>query len=378
MTSRIERFDQFEFSAPLMRRLKESGHDIPSHLQVACIPSLLAGRDLLAHADTGTGRTMAFVLPLLETLHIDCGQPQVLVLTPSDETSLHVSEVFQDCGRYIPGFHVLPIYHQSSSIQLRQLKRGTHVVVGTPRRVAHHVDNGSLSLDGIGRLVLDEADAMLREGFIDDIERLLDHARPQSQIAIFSGTLPVRLRQFVQRRLRKPMKVRGTEKSAVAPPTRLRYWQVDSSAKLNALTRIFEVEPGFDAAIVFVRGKAAATKLTEKLRARGYAAEALGADSPRKQRAQVVDQFRNGTLDIVVGTDLAVEELDVTRLTHVVSYDMPCDAASHVRRIAHLARTKRGGTAILLVAPREMAMLHSIEHATQQVIAPQVLPERYR
>jgi ATP-dependent RNA helicase DeaD len=174
------------------------------------------------------------------------------------------------------------------------------------------------------------------------------------------------------------VKVRGTEKSAVAPPARLRYWQVDSAAKLNALTRIFEVEPGFDAALVFVRDKATALKLTEKLRARGYAAEALGADSPRKQRTQVFDRFRNGAIDIVVGTDLAVEGLDATRLTHVVSYDMPCDAASHVRRIAHLDKAKRGATAILLVAPREMAMLHSIEHATRQVIAPQVLPERYR
>lgn len=378
MKPRIERFDQFEFSAPLMRRLSEAGHDIPSHLQVACIPSLLAGRDLLAHADTGTGRTMAFVLPLLETLDVDRGQPQVLVLTPSDETSLHVSEVFQDFGKYLPEFHVLPIYHQSSSIQLRQLKRGTHVVVGTPRRVAHHVDNGSLSLDGIRRLVLDEADMMLREGFLDDIERIFERASAQSQIAIFSGTLPIGLRRLVQQRLRKPIKVRGTEKSALAPAARLRYWQVDSPAKLNALTRIFEVEPGFDAAVVFVRGKATAAKLTEKLRARGYAAAALDADAPHKQRAQMIDQFQGGAIDIVVGTDLAVEELDVTRLTHVVSYDMPCDAASHVRRIAHLAKAKRGGTAILLVTPREMGMLHSIEHATRQVIAQLALPERFR
>lgn len=373
-----ERFDQFGFSAALLRRLRESGHEIPSHVQVACIPPLLAGRDLLAHTDSGTGKTLSFVLPLLAGLDLACRQSQILVLTPTDETSLHVAEIFQEYARYLPDFHVLPIYHQSSAIQLRQLRRGTHVTVGTPRRIKYHLENNMLHLDRLKTVVLDEADEMLHVGFIEDIEWILGQVPAYHQTAIFAATLPKELRNLADRCLQKPLKVRGTEKSVAAPSVRQRYWQVGNQSKLNALMRLIEVEPGFDAALVFVHNKAGTMDLAEKLRARGYAAAALDGDTPPAPRERVIAQFGKGEIDIVVCTDSACDNVDVTRVTHVISYDVPCDAASHIHRIGHLAHPAQHGTAILLVTPREMGMLHSIERATHQAIDVLVLPERFR
>ncbi|OHC67092.1 MAG: hypothetical protein A3H93_11865 [Rhodocyclales bacterium RIFCSPLOWO2_02_FULL_63_24] len=378
MVLNSKKFDQFGFSAALMRRLRESGHEIPSHIQAACIPPLLAGHDLLAHTDIGTGKTLSFVLPLLATLDLSSRQPQAMVLTPTDETTLHVAEIFQDYAKYLPEFHVLPIYHQSSTIQLRQLSRGTHVTVGTPRRIKYQIESSRLHLDRLKTLVLDEADEMLRVGFVDDIEWIVGQTSARQQTAIFAATLPVELRNLADACLHKPLKVRGTEKSAVAPSIRQRYWQVGNQSKLNALTRLIEVERGFDAALVFVHSKADTLDLAEKLRARGYAAAALDGDTPPALREQVIEQFRKGAIDIVVGTDMACDKLDVTRVTHVISYDIPCDAASHVHRIGYLAHPAQHGTAILLVTAREMGMLHSIERAMQQTIDVLVLPERFR
>lgn len=361
-----------------MQRLREAGHETPSHIQVACIPPLLRGRDLLAHTDSGTGKTLAFVLALLATLDLDRRQPQILVLTPTDDTSLHVAEMFQDYAKYLPDFHVLPIYHQSSAIQLRQLKRGTHVVIGSPRRVRYHLESSSLSVGRLVTAVLDEADEMLREGFIDDIKWILGQTPSHRQTAIFAATLPRELRLFAQGQLRKPLNVRGTEKSATAPSVRLRYWQVGDQSKLNALTRLVEVEPHFDAALVFVDNKAGTVELAEKLKARGYAAMALDGDTPLRLREHVAAQLGTGEIDIVVGTDMACDGLEVARVTHVISYDVPRDAASHVHRIRHLAKTTQQGTAILLVTPREMGMLRSIERATKQSIGVLALPERFR
>lgn len=378
MSPNAERFDQFGFSAALLQRLRESGHEIPSHVQVACIPPLLEGRDLLAHTDSGTGKTLSFVLPLLASLDLACRQSQVLVLTPTDETSLHVAEIFQDYARYLPDFHVLPIYHQSSTIQLRQLQRGTHVLVGTPRRIKYHLENNRLRLGKLKTVVLDEADVMLHEGFIEDIDWILGQLPAYRQTVIFAATLPKELRNFADACLHQPLKLRGIEKSVLAPPVRQRYWQVGSQSKLNALMRLIEVEPGFDAALVFVHGKADTVNLAEKLKARGYAAAALDGETPPARRARAIEQFKAGEIDIVVGTDMACDNLDVARLTHVVSYDLPCDAASHVHRIGHLAHPAPHGTAILLVTPHEMGMMRSIERATQQAIDVLVLPERFR
>jgi ATP-dependent RNA helicase DeaD len=378
MQPRLERFDQFGFPPALMQRLGESGHEAPSHIQSICIPPLLAGRDLLAHTDTGTGKTLAFVLPMLANLDLACRQPQVVVLTPTDETSLHVAETFQEYAKYCSGFHVLPIYHQSATIQMRSLKRGTHIVVSTPRRIRHHIELNTLNLDYLKTVVIDEADEMVQRDFMGDIEWLLEQMPSPRQTAIFSATLPKELRQFARKFLRAPLSLRGTEKSATAPVIRQRYWQVESSSKLNALTRLIEVEPGFGAALVFVHSKAGAIDLVEKLNARGYAAAALDVDTPSPLRESVSEQFVAGSIDIVVCTDQGADQLDVTRVTHAVSFDLPCDATSHVHRIAHLCDAKQHGTAILLVTPREMGMLRSIERATRQSIDALVLPERFR
>jgi ATP-dependent RNA helicase DeaD len=378
MQSRIERFDQFGFPPSLMQRLGESGHEVPTHIQVVCIPPLLTGRDIVAHTDSGTGKTLAFVLPMLAALDLAYRHPQVLVLTPTDETSLHVAEIFQEYARYFSEFHVLPIYHQNATIQMRGLKRGTHVVVGAPPRIKSYIETNALNLNTIKTVVIDEADVMLQRDFMDDIEWLLEQTPFSRQTAIFSSTLPKALRQFARNNLRKPLNLRGTEKSATAPAIKQRFWQVESQSKLNALTRLIEVEPNFDAALVFVHSKAGAIDLAEKLSARGYAAAALDVDTPSPLRIAVSEQFGAGNIDIVVCTDQGADGLDVARVTHAVSFDVPCDAASHVHRIARLGDAKHPGTAILLVTQREMAMLRSIERATRQSIDALVLPERFR
>lgn len=378
MASPIERFDQLGLSAALMRRLGETGREVPSHVQAACIPPLLAGNDLFAHAETGTGKTLAFVLPVLERLDVACREPQALVLTPSNETSLHVAEIFQDYAKYLPAFHVLPIYHQSLAIQLRQLKRGVHVVIGEPRRVMHYLESSSLNLAGVRTLVLDEVDEMLDGGFIEDIEWIIGHMPAARQTAIFSATLPEELRHFAAAHLRPPVKVTGSERLTPMPRIRQRYWQVGNQSKLSALTRVIEVARSFDGALVFVRNRDRAVELTDRLKARGYAAAALDCGAQPPQREQVFEQFRNGEIDIVIGTDTAANGLDVARVTHAISFDLPCDAASYVRRMEHLGKTSYPGTAILLVTPREMGMLRSIERATRQPIKALALPERFR
>jgi ATP-dependent RNA helicase DeaD len=353
------------------------GYETPSPIQAACIPHLLAGSDLLGEAQTGTGKTAAFALPTLARLDLSLKMPQAMVLAPTRELAIQVSEAFQKYARHMPGFHVLPIYGgQSMVVQLRALSRGAHVVVGTPGRVMDHLERKSLQLDRLQTLVLDEADEMLRMGFIDDVQWILEHTPATRQTALFSATMPEPIRRIAQRYQRDPQHVKIRSATSTVATTRQRYWQVRGADKLEALTRILEVEEDFDAAIIFVRTKIATVELAEKLEARGYEAAALNGDMTQGLREQVIERLKSGSLDIVVATDVAARGIDVPRISHVVNYDVPYDTEAYVHRIGRTGRAGRVGSAILFVAPREMRMLKAIEYATRQKIEPITLPTR--
>ena len=376
MSSSITQFEQLALSPPLLQRLQELGYEAPSPIQAATIPHLLDGHDLLGQAQTGTGKTAAFALPVLQKLDLAERRPQALVLTPTRELAIQVAEAFQGYAHHLPGFHVLPIYGgQSMSNQLRQLRRGAHVVVGTPGRVMDHLRRESLALEGLRTLVLDEGDEMLRMGFIEDVEWILEHTPPQRQIALFSATMPEPIRRVAHRHLRDPREVKIQTRTATVTSVRQRYWQVSGLHKLDALTRILEVED-VDAVLVFVRTKVAATELAERLEARGHASAALQGDMSQVLRERTIDQLRNNGLDIVVATDVAARGLDVPRISHVINYDIPYDTEAYIHRIGRTGRAGRPGNAILFVAPREMRMLRAIEKATRQPIEPMPLPTR--
>ena len=377
MTESVETFAALRLSQPLLAALTEVGYETPSPIQAACIPHLLAGSDLLGEAQTGTGKTAAFALPLLERLDLANRNPQVLVLTPTRELAIQVAEAFQRYAKHLPGFHVLPLYGgQSMVVQLRALSRGTHVIVGTPGRVMDHLERTSLVLDNLKTLVLDEADEMLRMGFIDDVEWILEHTPQTWQTALFSATMPEPIRRVAHRHLREPQEVKIRSATTTVAAIRQRYWQVKGADKLKALTRILEVEDDFDAALIFVRTKTATVELAEKLEARGYGVAALNGDMTQGLREQVIDRLKSGSLDIVVATDVAARGIDVPRISHVVNYDVPYDTESYVHRIGRTGRAGRPGSAILFVAPREIRMLRAIERATRQPIEALTLPTR--
>ncbi|TXH80141.1 DEAD/DEAH box helicase, partial [Thauera aminoaromatica] len=377
MTATIERFDQLDLQAPILAALAEIGYETPSPIQAACIPHLLAGHDILGEAQTGTGKTAAFALPALDQVDIHQRNPQVLVLTPTRELAIQVAEAFQRYASKMPGFHVLPIYGgQSMVVQLRQLQRGAHVVVGTPGRVMDHLERKSLNLDGLTTLLLDEADEMLRMGFIDDVEWILEHTPTARQTALFSATMPDAIRRVAHRYLRDPKEVKIKAATATVSTIKQRFLQIAGAHKLDALTRILEVEDDFDAAIVFVRTKTATVELAEKLEARGYAAACLNGDMTQQLRERVIEQLKNETLDIVVATDVAARGIDVPRVSHVINYDIPYDTEAYVHRIGRTGRAGRSGNAILFVAPRETHLLRQIERATKQPIELLKLPSR--
>jgi ATP-dependent RNA helicase DeaD len=377
MTESIESFAALELPPPLLAALADVGYETPSPIQAACIPLFLAGRDLLGEAQTGTGKTAAFALPLLARLDLAKKVPQALVLTPTRELAIQVAEAFQKYAHHMPGFHVLPVYGgQSMVIQLRALSRGPHIIVGTPGRVMDHLERKSLNLNGLNTLVLDEADEMLRMGFIDDVEWILEHTPKERQTALFSATMPDPIRRIAQRYLREPEQVKIRAATTTVAAIKQRYWQVRGADKLEALTRMLEVEEDFEAALIFVRTKTATVDLAEKLEARGYEAAALNGDMTQGLREQVVERLKSGSLDIVVATDVAARGLDVPRISHVINYDVPYDTESYVHRIGRTGRAGRTGNAILFVAPREMRMLKAIERATRQPIEPIQMPTR--
>ncbi len=371
----VERFDQLGLSPFLLQALDAVGYETPSPIQAACIPPLLAGHDILGEAQTGTGKTAAFALPLLQALDLGRRKPQALILTPTRELAIQVAEALQKYARFLPGFHVLPVYGgQSMVVQLRNLERGVHVIVGTPGRVMDHLERKSLSFDELKVMVLDEADEMLRMGFIDDVEWILEHTPATRQTALFSATMPEAIRRVARAHMRTPQEIKIKTATSTVTAIRQRYWQVTGTHKLDALTRILEVEEDFDAAIIFVRTKTATVELAEKLEARGYNASALNGDMQQAHRERVIEQLKSGALDIVVATDVAARGIDVPRVSHVINYDIPYDTESYVHRIGRTGRAGRSGNAILFIAPRERRMLKSIEHATRQPIEPMQLP----
>jgi ATP-dependent RNA helicase DeaD len=367
-------FRDLALSEPVLRALTDVGYESPSPIQAATIPVLLSGADMLGQAQTGTGKTAAFALPALTRIDLSKHEPQVLVLVPTRELALQVAEAFLKYAAHLKGFHVLPIYGgQSYQPQLNALRRGVHVVVGTPGRVIDHMNRGTLKLTGLTLLVLDEADEMLRMGFVDAVESILEQTPPQRQVALFSATIPAPIRRIASKHLRSPIEVTIKSKTSTATNIRQRYWIVSGMHKLDALTRILEAET-FDGMLVFTRTKQSTVELAEKLEARGFAAAPLNGDIPQPQRERTVARLKAGQIDIVVATDVAARGLDVERIGHVVNYDVPYDTESYVHRIGRTGRAGRKGEAILFVAPRERNMLRAIERATRQVIEPMNLP----
>jgi len=373
-TEIISQFSQLALAPEILQAVNEIGYETPSPIQAQSIPPLLEGRDLLGQAQTGTGKTAAFALPLLSRIDVNKTFTQLLVLTPTRELAIQVAEALQKYARHLQGFHILPVYGgQGMSTQLRQLKRGVHAVVGTPGRILDHLRRGTLILDQLSFLVLDEADEMLRMGFIDDVNEILDHTPKNRQVALFSATMPDEIRHIARKHLRDPVEIRIQTKTVTVASVNQRYWQVTGTHKTDALTRILEIEE-FDAIIIFVRTKTETVELADKLEARGYACSPLNGDMNQPIREKTIENLRNGSLDIVIATDVAARGLNVERISHVINYDIPTDTEAYVHRIGRTGRAGKKGEAILFVSPREQRMLRAIEKATRQPITPMQLP----
>jgi len=373
-TEKVTAFNQLALNESLLKALDDVGYETPSPIQAATIPLLLQGNDIIGQAQTGTGKTAAFALPVLSRLDLKQKNPQVLVLAPTRELAIQVAEAFQKYARHLRGFHVLPIYGgQDYRGQIRALERGVHVAVGTPGRVMDHIRKGTLKLNELKTLILDEADEMLRMGFIDDVEWVMEQTPKNRQVALFSATMPQQIRRIATTHLNNPQHVTIKLKTTTAETIRQRFWPVSGLHKLDALTRILEAED-FDAMIVFVRTKNSTVELAEKLEARGYSAAALNGDIAQNQRERTVNNLKKGKIDILVATDVAARGLDVTRISHVLNYDVPYDTEAYVHRIGRTGRAGRKGDAILFVAPREKRMLFAIEKATRQKITMMELP----
>lgn len=368
------KFTELGLPAAMVDSLESFGYESPSPIQAEAIPYLLEKRDIIGQAQTGTGKTAAFALPILTNIDLANRVPQVLVLAPTRELAIQVAESFQKYARSLPGFHVLPIYGgQAYQHQLRPLKKGVHVVVGTPGRVLDHIKRGTLKLDQLTTLVLDEADEMLRMGFIDDVNFVLENCPDKRQIALFSATMPREIKKIADKYLNSPAEVKIRVKQATADTINQRYQIVTGRKKIDALARLLEFEE-VDAMIVFVRTKNATTITAEQLEARGYSAAALNGDIPQGQREQIIKRLKGGGIDIIVATDVAARGLDVTRVSHVINYDAPTDPESYVHRIGRTGRAGAAGEAILFVTPREKRLLRMLEKVTGADIKPMKMP----
>jgi ATP-dependent RNA helicase DeaD len=367
-------FNDLSLPDPIMKALNKVGYETPSPIQAEIIPHVLNGRDVIGQAQTGTGKTAAFALPLLSKIDLKLTTPQVLVLAPTRELAIQVAEAFQTYASFLNGFHVLPIYGgQEYGVQLRQLKRGVHVVVGTPGRVMDHMRRGTLKLDKLTCLVLDEADEMLRMGFIDDVEWVLEQLPAKRQIALFSATMPAEIRKISKKYLNNPEQITIKTKSITADTIRQRYLMVNGRQKLDALTSILE-SMTFNAILIFVRTKIETMELTEKLSARGYACTALNGDITQKLREQTISKLKSGKIDMLIATDVAARGLDVDRISHVINYDIPSDPEAYTHRIGRTGRAGREGEAILFVTSREQRLLSMIERVTGKKIERMHMP----
>nr|WP_307220401.1 DEAD/DEAH box helicase [Microbacterium sp. SORGH_AS_0888] len=367
-------FEDLGITGPVLKAIKDLGYETPSAIQAETIPTLLSGRDVVGMAQTGTGKTAAFALPVLERLDLAQKTPQALVLAPTRELALQVCEAFESYASRMKGVHVLPVYGgQGYGVQLSALRRGVHVVVGTPGRIMDHLAKGTLDLSELRYLVLDEADEMLKMGFAEDVEQILAQTPEEKQVALFSATMPPQIRRLAQQYLRDPEEITIASTTATNTNITQRYLVVSYAQKVDALTRILEVE-NFDGMIVFVRTKNETETLAEKLRARGYSAAAINGDVPQVQRERSVNQLKDGKLDILVATDVAARGLDVERISHVVNFDIPTDTESYVHRIGRTGRAGRTGDAISFITPRERYLLTHIERATRQQPTQMQLP----
>ena len=368
------RFQDLGLKPSLLEALLNLGYEIPTPIQAETIPLLLQQRDLLGQAQTGTGKTAAFALPILNNLVLEMRSPQALVLTPTRELAIQVAEAFQRYASRMKGFQVLPVYGgQGYETQLRALKRGVHVLVATPGRLIDHLERGSIDLSAVETLVLDEADEMLRMGFIDDVEKILEQTPANRQTTLFSATMPKEIRRLAQKYLKNPAEITIKLKTNTADTIHQRFWLVRGVEKLDALTRLLESEPT-DGVLVFVRTKTATSELADQLSARGHAASALNGDMIQNLRERTVDQLRQGKLDILVATDVAARGLDIERVSHVINYDIPYDTESYIHRIGRTGRAGRSGEAILFVTHRERRLLWAIEKAAGKRIEPMELP----
>lgn len=367
-------FADLGLDAAVLKALKDVGYETPSAIQAATIPVLLQGRDVVGLAQTGTGKTAAFALPVLSQMETGHKNPQALVLAPTRELALQVCEAFEKYAAHIKGVSVLPVYGgQGYGQQLSALRRGVDIVVGTPGRIMDHLDKGTLDLSELKYLVLDEADEMLKMGFAEDVETILADTPSTKQVALFSATMPAQIRRISAQYLNDPEEITVKTKTTTSANITQRYLIVSYQQKIDALTRILEVE-NFEGMIVFTRTKNETETVAEKLRARGYTAAAINGDVAQVQRERTVNQLKSGKLDILVATDVAARGLDVERISHVVNYDLPIDTESYVHRIGRTGRAGRTGDAISFVTPRERRMLTAIEKATRQPLTEMSLP----
>src|SRR5438552_199290 len=367
-------FADLGLTPPLLAAVTDVGYEAPTPIQARTIPALLAGRDVIGQAQTGTGKTAAFAIPILQHLDLARGHVQALVLTPTRELAIQVAEAIHIYGKQLGALHVLPVYGgQEMHQQIKRLRAGVHVVVGTPGRVMDHLRRGTLTLDAIRMVVLDEADEMLNMGFLEDVEWILGQMPEARQTALFAATMPPPIRKIATRYLRDPETIAIETKTVTVAAVDQRYLNVTERQKLDALARVLEVEAP-EAALVFVRTKNSAAQITEKLQARGYAAEAMHGDMTQQAREAVVRRLRDGNVEIVIATDVAARGLDVERITHVINHDVPFDVESYVHRIGRTGRAGRGGTAILFITPRETRLLKAIERYTGQRITAMRMP----
>ncbi|MCK6080242.1 DEAD/DEAH box helicase [Microbacterium sp. EYE_5] len=373
-TPALPGFDELGLTGPVLAAIKDLGYETPSAIQAATIPVLLGGRDVVGMAQTGTGKTAAFALPIMENLDLTQKTPQALVLAPTRELALQVCEAFESYAARMKNVHVLPVYGgQGYGVQLSALRRGVHIVVGTPGRIMDHLEKGTLDLSALKNLVLDEADEMLKMGFAEDVEQILAQTPAEKQVALFSATMPASIRRLAQQYLRDPEEITVKTKTSTNTNITQRYLIVSYQQKVDALTRILEVED-FDGMIIFVRTKNETETLAEKLRARGFSAAPINGDIPQPQRERSIQQLKDGKLDILVATDVAARGLDVERISHVVNFDIPTDTESYVHRIGRTGRAGRKGDAISFVTPRERYLLAHIERATRQAPTQMQLP----
>ena len=367
-------FSDLGLSDPVLKALREIGYETPSAIQAATIPTLLSGRDVVGMAQTGTGKTAAFALPIVDRLDPAQKNPQALVLAPTRELALQVCEAFEKYAGHLKGVHVLPVYGgQGYGVQLSALRRGVHIVVGTPGRIIDHLEKGTLDLSELSYLVLDEADEMLKMGFAEDVETILAETPDTKQVALFSATMPAAIRRMSKQYLHDPEEITVKTKTTTSATISQRYLITAWQRKMDALTRILEVE-NFDGMIVFGRTRSITEEIAEKLRARGYSAAAINGDIAQAQREKTVNQLKSGKLDILVATDVAARGLDVERISHVVNYDIPTDTESYVHRIGRTGRAGRTGDAISFVTPKERWLVRAIEKATRQELTEMSLP----